>query len=108
MTEAFDAADRELGNNVIEPIEAWWNEKVQILIERMHLFYWQGMSAEMAGLADRYRIDVERQGTPIQRGKFFQMLALADLTRTRYVPSEEGVCLAELAVSTSEGSTDLS
>src|SRR4029077_5621056 len=43
MAEAFDAAARELGENVIEPVDAWWSEKMQILLERMHLCYWQGL-----------------------------------------------------------------
>jgi hypothetical protein len=108
MDDAFDTAEKELGEDAIQPVDAWWHEKMQILLERMHLFYWQGMSKEMMQLAERHRADVEQRGTPIQRGKFFQMLGLSHLTGARYVASEESVRLVELAVSTSEGSTDLS
>ncbi len=107
MAEAFDAAEKELGLSPIEPVDQWWNEKMQVLLERLHLFYWQGMADDMMELAERYRSDVETKGTPIQRGKFFQMLGLSDLTRTRYVSSEEAVQFMELAVSTSRDSPDL-
>ncbi|MEY2487946.1 MAG: hypothetical protein QOH39_3594 [Verrucomicrobiota bacterium] len=108
MSQAFDAADQELGENADEPAGPWWKEKVHIQLERMHLFYWQGMSDAMMRLAEQYRARVEAKGTPIQRGKFFQMLALSHLTRARYVAPKESLRLAELAVSMSEGSVDLS
>jgi predicted ATPase/class 3 adenylate cyclase len=107
MARAFDSAEEELGEEPTAPAEQWWSEKVQIQLERMHLFYWQGMSDEINELAEKHRRDIQDKGTPIQRGKFFQMLALSDLSRTRYVASEQSVELAKLAVSTSAGSTDL-
>ena len=107
MGRAFDAGEKELGEQPVGPPEQWWSEKMQILLERLHLLYWQGMSEEMTKLAERHRADIEQRGTPIQRGKFFQMLGLSELTGARYVSSEKAVHLAELAVSTSRGSTDL-
>src|SRR6185503_16471495 len=87
--------------------QQWWSEKIQILLERMHLLYWQGMSAEMRALADAHREAVETRGTPLQRGRFFQMLGLSLLTGARYVASDEAVRLTELAVSTSRQSPDM-
>ena len=107
MTEGYDAADRELGNHPVEPLDAWWHEKIQILLVRMHLFYWQGMSAEMMQLAATHKDVVEQKGSPIERGKFYQMLGLSDLTKSRYVASEQAVRLSELAVSTSKGAPEL-
>jgi tetratricopeptide (TPR) repeat protein len=51
---------------------------------------------------------VEQRGTPLQRGKFFEKLALSHLTGSRYRPTEECLELAELAVSKSRGSDNLS
>ncbi|MEO8439095.1 MAG: adenylate/guanylate cyclase domain-containing protein [Spartobacteria bacterium] len=104
---AFETADRELGQEKAQ-CAPWWEEKVQIQLERMHLFYWEGMAAELRQLAARWREVVERRGTPLQRGKFFSMLALLDLTGSRYRPSAEGVKFAALSVSESFGSTNLS
>ena len=107
MGDAFDAAERELGESSPTSSREWWAEKIQILLERMHLFYWQGMADEMAELAERHRDQIEKNGTPLQRGKIFQMLGLSQLSRSRYVGSDEAVRLCELAVVTSRGSTDL-
>lgn len=104
---AFDAAEAELGEEK-NPGASWWEEKLQIQLERMHLFYWEGMANELRELAANWRAVVEKRGTPVQRGKFFHMLALLDLTGSRYRPTEQGVKFAELAVSESAGSTNLS
>jgi predicted ATPase/class 3 adenylate cyclase len=105
---ACDAAEKELGEPGSGSTAEWWEEKVQIQLERMQLFYWQGMAAEMMTLADRYRSVIEQRGTPIQRGKFFQMLSLSLLTGSRYHPNEECLRLGERAVSESKDSTNLS
>jgi class 3 adenylate cyclase len=106
-SSAFDAAENELGEITNGRPLDWWEEKVQIQLERMHLFYWQGMAGEMRELADRYRSAIEKRGTPIQRGKFFEKLALSYLTESRYRPNEECLRLAELAFSESRDSGSL-
>jgi len=105
---AYDAADKELGDIDDSRSSEWWEQKVQIQLERMHLFYWQGMAGEMRELAESIRSVVEQRGTPLQRGKFFEKLALSHLTGSRYRPTEECLELAELAVSKSRGSDNLS
>jgi tetratricopeptide (TPR) repeat protein len=105
---AYDAADKELGDVDDSRSSEWWEQKVQIQLERMHLFYWQGMAGEMRELAESIRSVVEQRGTPLQRGKFFEKLALSHLTGSRYRPTEECLELAELAVSKSRGSDNLS
>jgi tetratricopeptide (TPR) repeat protein len=107
MTEGYDAADQELGQTPVDPVNEWWHEKIQILLARMHLLYWQGLSDAMTRLADTCKTVIEQKGTPIERGKFYQMLGLSDLTRSRYVASERAEQWAELAVSTSHGSPEL-
>ncbi len=104
---AYDSAEKELGDMTSARSAEWWEEKVQIQLERMHLFYWQGMAGEMREVAERYRSAIEKRGTPIQRGKFFEKLALSYLTESRYHPNEECLRLAELAFSESRGSGHL-
>jgi predicted ATPase len=69
---AYDAADKELGDVDDSRSSEWWEQKVQIQLERMHLFYWQGMAGEMRELAESIRSVVEQRGTPLQRGKFLR------------------------------------
>ena len=104
---AYDSAEKELGDMASPRSPEWWEEKVQIQLERMQLLYWQGMAGEMKELAERYRSAIEQRGTPMQRGTFFQKLALSYLTESRYHPTEECLRLAELAVSESQGSSNL-
>jgi class 3 adenylate cyclase/tetratricopeptide (TPR) repeat protein len=105
--ESLAAADRALEELLTERDAAWWEEKVQIQLERMHLLYWQGKANEMQQLAERYRPVIQKSATPIQRGRFFEKLALSHLTGSRYHPTEQCVELGRLAVSESRGATEL-
>ena len=106
---SFETADRELDQADGTNRDArWWQEKVQIQLERMHLFYWQGMVPEMEQLANRFRDAIATEATPAQRSRFSKMLALADLMGSRFRPSENGVQLAERAVAESRDIPDLS
>jgi hypothetical protein len=97
----FDLADQELG----EPGNAggadWWEEKMQIQLERMHLFYWQGMVQEMRELAERYRSVIAERGAAVQRAEFLKMIALSMLMESRFRPSQECAELARRAVAAS-------
>ena len=105
---AYDDADRQLGEERADRKEAWWEEKVQIQMERMHLFYWEGRVPEMRSLADKFHHAITQRGTPIQRGKFLKLLALSLLMDSRFRPSSECVALAQQAVQACEGAADLS
>jgi class 3 adenylate cyclase len=103
----YETAESALGQRAAEPSSEWWQEWMQIQIDRMWIYYWQGLVREMTGLAEKSRAAVERYGSPAQRGKFFQMLALYCLRRDRYVGSEEALSYAEAGVATSRDSDDL-
>jgi class 3 adenylate cyclase len=98
----FGLADQELGEPEDAGAPDWWEEKVQIQLERMHLFYWQGMVNEMRELAGQCRAVIAEHGAAIQRAKFLKMIALSMLMESRFRPSQECVELARRAVSTSE------
>ncbi|PYJ11989.1 MAG: hypothetical protein DME93_08740 [Verrucomicrobia bacterium] len=105
--EALAKADRILDQGATEPDTAWWNEKLQIQLERMQLFYWQGMVPEMQQLAENYRVAIERNGSATQQARFLKQLALALLMESRFRPTAECVELARRAVGASEGIPDL-
>ncbi len=98
----FDLADQELGEPAKEATADWWEEKVQIQLERMHLFYWQGMVKEMRELAERYRNVIAERGAAAQRAEFLKMIALSMLMESRFRPSQECVELAKRAVAASD------
>jgi hypothetical protein len=97
----FDLADQELGDPGNGGAD-WWEEKVQIQMERMHLFYWQGMVKEMRELAERYRSVTTDRGAAAQRAEFLKMIALSMLMESRFRPSQECVDLARRAVAASD------
>jgi hypothetical protein len=97
----FDLADQELGESEDAGAD-WWEEKVQIQMERMHLFYWQGMVKEMRELAERYRSVITERGAAAQRAEFLKMIALSMLMESRFRPSQECLDLARRAVAASD------
>ncbi|PYL46246.1 MAG: hypothetical protein DMF40_13145 [Verrucomicrobia bacterium] len=101
-THEFDLADKGLGEPADKHVADWWEEKVWIQLERMHLFYWQGMVKEMWEVADQFRTLILERGAAWQRSKFFKTLALWMLMDSRFQPSLECVQLARRAVAASE------
>src|SRR4029077_13066624 len=98
----FDLADQELGEPGDAAAPDWWEEKVQVQLERMHLFYWQGMVHEMRELAGQCRTVIAEYGAAIQRAKFLNMMGLSILMESRFRPSQKCVELARRAVAASE------
>jgi tetratricopeptide (TPR) repeat protein len=97
----FNLADQQLSEPGAGGAD-WWEEKVQIQLERMHLFYWQGMVQEMRELAERYRSVIAERGAAVQRAEFLKMIALSMLMESRFRPSQECVELATRAVAASD------
>ena len=98
----FDLADKELSEPADKKRADWWEEKVWIQLERMHLFYWQGMVKEMRELAERYRSVIAERGAAVERAEFLKMIALSMLMESRSRPSQECVELATRAVAASD------
>jgi tetratricopeptide (TPR) repeat protein len=97
----LELADQQLG----EPGDGgadWWEEKVQIQMERMHLFYWEGMVREMRELAEQYCSVIAERGAAAQRAEFLKMMALSMLMESHFRPSQECIELARRAVAASD------
>jgi len=104
---AHDLAETRLGRAPIEPASEWWHEWVQIQLDRIYLYYWMAKTQEMLETAEKTRPAVEQYGTEIQRGKFFQALALYHLRSSRYVASPEALEYSRLAAEAVENSDDM-
>ncbi len=106
----LQAARMALGDEGQEHEAAWWDEFVEIGLERMWFMYWffeeEGLMREQA---DRLEPSVTRHGTPAQRSKYYRHKTLHQLTRCRwYHPDDEVVRLAEQAVAAArEGATQV-
>ena len=106
--QAYDLAETTLGPAPAESAPAWWQEWVQIQLERMWLYYWLGQWREISELADQVRPTVEQHGTPSQRISFFLSLASMYSRRDRYAVSEETLAFCQTALAISLESENLS
>jgi DNA-binding SARP family transcriptional activator/Tfp pilus assembly protein PilF len=101
---AYELAEIALEGGVKSTPE-WWQEWVQIQLERMWLYYWLGQWREMSELA-QIRSVVEQHGTPTQCVNFFLALASMNHRRDRYVVSQETLDLCQIALAISQESDD--
>jgi tetratricopeptide (TPR) repeat protein len=105
---AYALAEMALGPAPDEPAAAWWQEWVQVLLERMWLTYWLGEWPEISQLAHQVRPTVEQRGTPSQCISFFLSLANMYARRDRYVVSQETLEFCQTALAISLESENLS
>jgi tetratricopeptide (TPR) repeat protein len=106
--EAYDLAEITLGSTPTGIVQAWWEEWVQIKLERMWLNYWLSRWREISQLAHQVRATVEERGTPSQRISLFLSLATMYARRDRYAVSQETLDLCHTALAISLENEDLS
>lgn len=86
--ESFTAAEEALGASANRP-KAWWDQWVQIQIDRISVHYWLAQVDQIRDRVDAIRPLVEQNGTPLQRAHFFQALTQLNTRRERYLVSAE-------------------
>jgi tetratricopeptide (TPR) repeat protein len=106
--QAYTLAETTLGQEPAESAPQWWQEWVQIQLERTWAHYWQGQWHEISELADNARPTVEQHGTPTQRINFLISLVGMNCRQDRYVVSEETLSLCQDALAISQEPGNLS
>ncbi|CAN5237257.1 adenylate/guanylate cyclase domain-containing protein [soil metagenome] len=85
-----EEAERALGE---EPggddVAEWRSERNELGLDRTWIHYWRGEWRRILELVDEIRPFLEAHGTPYQRSRLHQALALALMRRDRYTPSDE-------------------
>jgi serine/threonine protein kinase/tetratricopeptide (TPR) repeat protein len=115
--DLYGAAERDLGSRPDDGTEGevalWWQERVQIEVDRAWDLYWLARVDDLAALVVRVRPLVVQYGSPRQRSQFFQALVHTNLRRDSYsiaddtieyaraslLAAQEDGSLAELALS---------
>jgi serine/threonine protein kinase/tetratricopeptide (TPR) repeat protein len=111
---AFDEAEASLGEAPAEDqgpspeASDWWQEWVQIQVDRNWIYYWMGRVEAMSVLMEKVRPVVESRGTPLQLVRFLIAVLSMALRRDRYQVSEELVELGRRAVEAGEACGDTS
>jgi tetratricopeptide (TPR) repeat protein len=106
--QAYDLAGVALEEGALESTPAWWEEWVQIRLERMWMHYWLGQWRAISDLAQEVHPVVEQRGTPAQCVSFFLCLASMNNRRDRYVVSEDTLALCRTALAISQETEDRS
>jgi tetratricopeptide (TPR) repeat protein len=75
----------------------WWQEWVQVKLERMLTHYWLGQPDSMQNLLEETRPAVEQYGTEIQQANFYLTHHRMELHRERYRLSDQTVALQRMA-----------
>jgi DNA-binding SARP family transcriptional activator len=102
----YDLAEIVLGPAPAEAAREWWQEWMQIQLERMWTYYWLGQWREISELADQVRPAMEQHGTSAQCVSFFLSLASMYNRRDRYVVSEETLAFCRTALAISQETED--
>ena len=106
---AYDTADQALGEQPDPPEPEWWQEWIQIRLDRMWVYYYHlGRPEEMALLGERTHAALEQYGTPGQRCLFFMRLVLMALRRDRFVTSDKTLAYAQSMIVASQDVDNLS
>ena len=104
---AYDLAEATLGQETENASCDWRQEWISIQLERLWEFYWQGRVEDMRELVAKTRPHVDECGSQVQRGKFFNIMALYHLRSDRYVTSDEVIALAQAAQTAIHGTSDI-
>ncbi|WP_437965136.1 AAA family ATPase [Sorangium sp. So ce260] len=99
--ECYEQAETALG----EPTErtsgeaqAWWNEWVQIHLDRISVHYWLADLVRLDALVETVRPVLEQRGTPLHRAHYLHALTQRGIQRDRFVASAETLRYADECV----------
>jgi tetratricopeptide (TPR) repeat protein len=99
--QSYALAEIALEEGVIGSTPEWYEEWVQIQLERMWMHYWLGQWPEVSELASQVRSSVEQYGTPTQCISFFLCLGGRNNRRDRYLVSDETLAFCQTALAIS-------
>jgi DNA-binding SARP family transcriptional activator len=90
--EALDACNQAeivLGYSPKEGDDSWWNEWLEVQVERVWDLYWLANWPEMEALVDKLQPVVQMRGKGYNRMRFLMASCLMHLRRERYKVSDE-------------------
>ncbi|MFC1526214.1 BTAD domain-containing putative transcriptional regulator [Candidatus Latescibacterota bacterium] len=111
--DSLDAAEALVEQGLAESAPEWWQEWVEIQLNRIWLYYRykrldHAVLDETIALAEKTQPVVERYGMPAQRARFLQSLTRTSYRKEQYVTSEQTIDIALSALSASQESRNLS
>jgi eukaryotic-like serine/threonine-protein kinase len=92
--ELYAQAAATLGDCSDERTDRWWQEYVQLTLDRLWVDYWLNRMDEMESLIAANRDALNEHGSRFQRARLLQLLVMLRVRRERYLVSDETVRLA--------------
>jgi hypothetical protein len=108
--KAYAAAEATLGDGsdgVGEAEARWWQEWLEIQLERMMLHYWRAQTEAMGKIEAAIRPVVERYSTPVQRADFYVCLFNHRCRCDGYSITDETFHYAQTALAAARKAGDL-
>jgi eukaryotic-like serine/threonine-protein kinase len=105
--QTYAEAEKAIGQEPDENIEEWYQEWLQIQLERNWFLYAMNKVEEIRASIKQTRPLLEKHGSPAQRAMFFTSLVLLSQRLHRYVNSTEDIAHAEIALAAAQESGDL-
>ena len=87
--EACQQAESLLGGGPSEDIGRWWDEWIDVQIEKVWTYYWLAQWQALEALVDRINLVVKVRASAVSRMRFLMASCLMNLRKYRYVVSEE-------------------
>jgi class 3 adenylate cyclase/tetratricopeptide (TPR) repeat protein len=95
---AYAEAEAILGSEPAEDVRSWQQEWVQIQLERLTALYLETSTHEMERMIAQIGPLIGQQGSPAQRGQFYQAVVRAAYRRDRFAVSDQTLNAAEASV----------
>lgn len=92
--QSYEAAERALQPQRMEESEEWWQERIQVVLETLLVYYWQADFPASDRLRVAFQSVVEEHGTPQQRAVYLQDIVWIEFRRNRCVMTADMVALA--------------
>jgi DNA-binding SARP family transcriptional activator len=87
--DACERAERILGKQPTQDINQWWDEWIDVQIEKVWAFYWSAKWQDLEELVDRISLVVKARANAFSRVRFLKASCLTNLRKYRYFVTEE-------------------
>ncbi len=102
--ETWQIGEKSLGDTPADWPPAYWQEWIQIQLDKSWVLYWSGRLSELESLLTNIHPIVEERGTTAQKGLLYQRLVILSFRRDRQVLPDETIAYARSSLAIIEES----
>jgi DNA-binding SARP family transcriptional activator len=87
--DGYNQAETLLGEQPLENNSRWWDEWLEVQVEKVWVYYWLAQWPQMDALVNKLQPVVKLQGKVSSRMRFLMASCLMNLRKKRYTVSDE-------------------